>query len=181
VVWNPSRLVLDGEEAPVHEPIGGSDQDNSGKGGDLSGRHAARLRFWSQLLDHAKQRSDLFARISPAKGNWIWARRDGAAWTYAVKEDRASAVIVFDSPHGEENKALFDALYARKESVEADFGAPLRWLRLDDKKSCWIAVDFPGGWRDEDTWPQVIEQVVETMRRLYAVFAPHVRDIRGKE
>lgn len=34
----------------------------------------------------------------------------------------------------EVNKRIFDALHAKKEQVEAVFGAPLEWLRMDDPR-----------------------------------------------
>lgn len=34
----------------------------------------------------------------------------------------------------EVNKRIFDALYPKKEQVEAVFGAPLEWLRMDDPR-----------------------------------------------
>lgn len=34
----------------------------------------------------------------------------------------------------EVNKRIFDALHTKKEQVEAVFGAPLEWLRMDDPR-----------------------------------------------
>lgn len=51
------------------------------------------------------------------------------------------------------NEAIFDALYAEKDTLEAEFGAPLRWERLDTRQACRIAL-----YRDGD-----IEAPTETL------------------
>jgi hypothetical protein len=86
--------------------------------------------------------------------------------------------MYLDAPDTADNKALFDALYERRADIERAFGGPLNWYRLDDKKGCWIGVNFEGGWRDESTWPAAIEQAVEAMGRLYATLSPLLRDLR---
>ena len=179
-VWNPSRLDLDGEKPPVPEPIGGRDDDDGGNEVEHAERHVARLAFFTQLLAYAKAKSDLHARLSPSRGNWLCARREGISWCYSVLEDQSGASLYLDGPITAENKALFDALHEQKTEVEAAFGGPLNWLRLNDKKSCWIGIDFPGGWRDEATWPAATEQAVDAMQRLYAALAPRIRELRSK-
>ncbi|KAA6183723.1 DUF4268 domain-containing protein [Thiohalocapsa marina] len=178
-VWNPSRLDLDGEKPPEPLPIGVPvDRDDDAGNQALMGRHKARLAFWTQLLDAAKVRSDLHARISPGKQSWLCAKRDGVSWCYAVQEDQTSAALYLEFPEASENKAVFDALLDRKQQIETKLGEPLNWYRLDDKKSCWIGVNYPGGWRVESTWAAAIEQSVEAMCRLYSILAPLVRELR---
>lgn len=179
-VWNPSRLDLDGEKPPLPEPIGGIPGDDDETDVDLAGRHLARLAFWGRLLEVANGRSDLHARMSPSKGNWICAHRDGVAWCYTVLEDQTGTAAYFDSPDSASNKALFDGLHAQQQAAETAFGGQLKWMRMDDKKGCWVGVDFSGGWRDESTWPRAIEQAVDAMGRLYAALGPLIRDIREK-
>lgn len=178
-VWNPSRLDLDGEKPPVHEPIGGEDDDDDGNGPEHVERHVARLAFWTRLLDHAKTRDDLHANISPSRYNWVGRRREGMWWNYSVVQDETRAELYIDTPEPSENKALYDALLSRKADVEQAFGGPLIWQRLDNKRACRISMSVRGGWVDDTTWPQAIEQVVDGMGRLYAALAPLVRDIRG--
>jgi len=178
-VWNPSRLDLDGEKPPVPQPIGGGAGDEEDESeGELPERHERRLAMCQQLLDHAKTQSDLHARMSPSRYTWVCARRDGIAWCYSVLQSQTGAAMYLDAPDTADNKALFDALYERRADIERAFGGPLNWYRLDDKKGCWIGVNFEGGWRDESTWPAAIEQAVEAMGRLYATLSPLLRDLR---
>ena len=177
-VWNPSRLDLDGEKPPVPVPIGQSDTSDGDNGHDLAERHAARFAFWTRLLDYAKERSDLHARISPGEYNRLWSRRHGVSWCYSCLQDQTGVIAYLEGAPAAENKALFDALHGQKAEIEAAFGGPLNWSRLDDKISSSIGTDVPGGWRDETTWRQAVEQAVDAMQRLYEALAPRIRDLR---
>jgi hypothetical protein len=163
-VWNPSRLDLDGEKPPVHEPIVGQDHDDDGGNGtEYAKRHVARLAFWTQLLDHAKTRGDLHTGISPSRYNWVGRCREGMWWNYTVVQDETRAGLYIDSPEPSQNKALYDALLSYKADIEKAFGGTLLWQRLDDKRACRISTSVPGGWLDETTWPQAIKQAVDGM------------------
>lgn len=178
-VWNPSRLDLDGEKPPIHEPIGNDDDEVLEEGRNTGERYKARLAFWTQLLAHANTKTDLHVRISPSKYGWTIARRHGIGWSYNVSADSTGVFAYLDSADASQNKALFDALLDRRVAIEAAYGAKLNWMRLDDKKACAIGLDpdISGGWRDPTTWPAVIEQAVEAMGRLYPALAPHVQEI----
>lgn len=178
-VWNPSRLDLDGEKPPVHEPLWSGAHVRSGEG-DPSVRSQQRWRFWEQLLAHAKERSDLHSRISPSRDNWIAARRDGLQWKYSVLQHETRAELDLDAYDPAENKALFDALHAQKAAIEAEFGGALSWQRMDDRVTSRIGCTVPGGWADESTWPDAIRAAVDAMNRLYQALAPRVKAIRGE-
>lgn len=176
-VWNPSRLDLDGEKPAVHEPLGERPDGSHQSEQALKHRHVMRLAFWKRLLEQANRHSDLHARISPSKNNWICAKRHGISWCYAVQEDSAAAALYLEHQDAAVNKALFDALLAERETIEATLGEPLNWHRLNNRKSCWIGVNYPGGWRDESTWPAAIDHSVDAMQRLYREFTPRIREL----
>jgi hypothetical protein len=69
------------------------------------------------------------------------------------------------------NKAIFDALVAKRNEIEADFGGKLDWQRLDSKRASRVSIGFPGGWVSELTWPDVIPKIVAAMERLYKVLS----------
>ena len=173
-VWNPSRLDLDGIKPPVPEPIL-DPEEISEEPIDRPERHEARYRFWSQLLDHAKKRSDLHSRISPGRHNWVGTRQYGQWWNYVVLQKETRVELYIDGPDAAGNKSLFDTLHAQREGVASDFGAALLWQRLDGKRASRVSYTVPGGWVDDSTWPAAIEQAVDAMQRLYAALAPRVK------
>lgn len=177
-VWNPSRLDLDGEKPPVPEPILEAEEPD-GDAAERPERYEARLEFWTALLERAKQVSDLHERISPDRYGWCGATRHGSGWNYVVLQDETRVELYIDGSEAAENKALFDALHAERDAIEAEFGDKLLWQRLDDKRASRISFTVPGGWVDRSTWGGAIEKAVAAMQRFYEVLGPRVQAVRG--
>jgi len=67
----------------------------------------------------------------------------------------------------EENKRIFDALHSRQAEIDAAFGEPLDWQRLDERQASRIRhVIANGGLRDRERWPEIQEQMISAMVRL---------------
>ena len=176
-VWNPTRLALDGERPPVHQPIFDLEEARP-ELVDRPDRHEARLKFWQTLLPYAATRSELHAHVRPDRFQSVGVGKDRHWWNYIVLMDEVRIELYIDFATAAENKAVFDALHARREGIERAYGAPLFWQRLDDKRASRISVSVAGGWADESTWPAATEQAVAAMQRLYAALAPAVRELR---
>ena len=178
-VWNPSRLDLDCEKPPVHEPIAEPEEESTDPV-DRPARHAARMTFWTELLKYAKQHDTLHANISPSHYGWIGARKHGQWWNYVVLQDETRVELYIDDVDPQVNKAAFDKLYQQKKSIEGAFGRSLYWQRLDDKRASRISFSVQGGWVDQATWPSAIEQAVATMKQLYGAMADPVEALRSQ-
>lgn len=177
-VWNPSRLDLDGEKPPVPDVIGEVEFEDEGeppipKAGNGTARGPTVKKFFTQLLLYSVENLDLHANISAGPANWVGARRHSQWWNYVVTQATTRAELYIDSGNVDQNKPLFDHLFAHRQEVEIKFGAPLIWQRLDDKRASRISCTVPGGWADESSWPGAIEMSVDAMKRLYA--ATHER------
>lgn len=121
-------------------------------------RDKLRYQFWSELLERARARTSLHANISPNRGNWVGtgAGKAGLGYNYAIRQHDAQAELYIDrgKEAGDENKAIFDQLHARKEEIEQAFGGRLNWGRLDGRRACRISKQIlAGGYRDAD-WSQ---------------------------
>ncbi|MEO1526390.1 MAG: DUF4268 domain-containing protein [Planctomycetota bacterium] len=143
-------------------------------------RYGIRLKFWQQLLRHASSRTQLHSNISPGEYHWIGAGSGirGLGFNYVIRKDDSTAELYIDRGTGqnEANKQIFDWLHERKEAIEQQFGGPLSWQRLDDKRSCRIASNMTGGGyrSDEATWPAIQEQMVDHMIKLESALRPHL-------
>jgi hypothetical protein len=181
-VWNPSRLDLDGEKAPVHDPIGevefGDDDDSTPppKSSNGTPRGPTVKKFFTQLLIHSVEKLNLHGNISATEANWVGARKHGQWWNYVVTQDATRSELYIDNGSADENKALFDHLYAHRQEIEAAFGEPLYWQRLDDKRASRISITVPGGWAYESTWPGAFEKAVDGMKRLFAATSERVKE-----
>ncbi|MDE2979853.1 MAG: DUF4268 domain-containing protein [Gemmatimonadota bacterium] len=173
-VWNPSRLDLEGETPPTPELIVDDRKDvsNATRRRD---RASACFAFWQVLLAHAKEVSDLHARVSASRMNWVGTRRHGHWWNYSVLQHETRVELYIDAPKAEESKGLFDALYGDRDAIEAEFGDALYWQRLDDKRASRISFTVPGGWVDDDTWPSAVGRATNAMQRLYDTLSSRVQ------
>ncbi len=134
-------------------------------------------RFFQGLLEHAKARTQLHANISPGKSTWVAASagRAGLAFNYAVAVHSARVELYFDSTDAEKNKRCFEALFRKKEAIEGAFGSPLEWRPMQGRKGCRINKTYTtGGYRDEEVWGAVYEELAVAMAKLESAFKPHI-------
>ena len=136
---------------------------------ELAQRHVERLEFWTELLNRAKLRTQLHASVSPSKDNWVGSGIGigGLGLSYVILLHEARVEIYIDRGDWEQNKAIFDRLYAQRTSIEGAFGESLSWERLDDKRACRIAkIIGKGGLRDRNEWPSIQDSMIDAMVRL---------------
>ncbi len=148
-------------------------------------RSDVRPRFWTQLLDYAKTKTQLFSNISPPDGGWISAGSGirGLAYTFGLTKHAATVELYIDRGKGQgaENKRIFDRFLAAKAQVEGTFGAPLDWRRLDGKQACRLSKKITvGGYLDEQSWPRLREEMVDSMVRLEAALAPQLDKLKAE-
>jgi len=146
---------------------------------ELAERYHIRKDFWSQLLERAKQRTNLHANISPATQGWIGtgAGIGGLSLNYVIKQHVGRIELYIDrgKDSDEENKHIFDQLHANREEIEEAFGDSLGWQRLDNARASCIRKDITDhGYRDEEDWPAVQDAMIEAMIRFEAALRPHI-------
>lgn len=149
--------IGDSTPAPLLTQIVGPSEESRKVGEtkkELAERYVIRQAFWSLLLERAKERTKLHANISPGQYSWIGtsAGRRGLGFNYAVRQHEASVELYIDrgKDTDEENKTIFDTLVASKDDIEATFGEPLEWQRLESKRACRIRKEIElGGYRDK--------------------------------
>ena len=86
-------------------------------------------------------------------------------------------MLYIDRGDKEENKFIFERLYAKKESIETAFGGTLTWERLDNRRACRIKCETPGNIVDSDQWPTLIEFMTDAMVRMENTFKEPLADI----
>ena len=151
---------------------------------ELAERHILRKKFWTLLLELAREETKLHANISPSSYNWVGtgAGYSGLGYNYSVTQHATQVELYIDRGKDakEENKAIFDSLAAHKEEVEAVFGEPLEWERLDLKRACRIVKRFEeGGYRDdEEEWEEIQAPMINAMIRLEKALKPHIGKLK---
>lgn len=146
-------------------------------------RHRLRQEFWEAALEQLRiDGVDLYSNISPSRDHWLNAGSglSGCPYTLIFSKDEARVELGLSRHSAADNKWLFDQLQEAKLKLEADFGAALSWLRMDDKKACRIvfAQEFDG--YDRDNWPAMIAWLSTHIRKLEAAFSGPIMQLRSK-
>jgi len=176
--------IGDSPAAPLLTVVAGPSPEVKQIGGqkkELAQRHVLLLEFWGQLLERAKECTDLHAHRSPSKRNWIaaGAGKGGLSFGYVIRMSDAQVELYIDQGEAGANKRIFDRLFASKEQVEEDFGGPLEWQRMDDRRACRIRHLLTlGGLADRDRWLEIQDAMIDAMVRLEKAMKPRIKRLR---
>ena len=67
----------------------------------------------------------------------------------------------------------------KKEDIEREFGDELEWRRLDDKRSSKITKTVVNkGLRDEESWDEIQDKMIDAMIRLEAAFRNRIMKLK---
>jgi hypothetical protein len=137
---------------------------------DLAERHYERLRFWQGLLQRARERTKLHANVTPGHDGALGmsAGLSGLSLNYVVELHRNRVELYIDRGTAEDNERIFDQFFTQREQIEGQFGEPLSWERLEEKRACRIAARYEnGGYRSQaEEWPALHDHMVGAMIRL---------------
>jgi hypothetical protein len=77
------------------------------------------------------------------------------------------------------NKDIFNQLYEHKDAIEEKFGGTLDWQKLEGKRACRIKKQITvGGYRDEDKWSEIQEQMIDYMIKLEQSLRPFIKKLK---
>ena len=149
---------------------------------EVASRHAVRERFWTGLLDLAKEKTNLHSNISPGPANWVEtsAGMSGLSYSYIVRQHDTAVELYIDrgKESAAENKSIFDSLRAHHVEIDDAFGGELEWDHVEGRQGCRIRHRIKaGGWQDEDAWQDVWMQTIDAMIRLEAALRDKLRKI----
>jgi hypothetical protein len=142
-------------------------------------RYGVRRKFWTGLLERAKERTRLHSAVSPGEYGWIGAGsgKSGLTFNYTIGQHRGGVELYIDRGRDtdDENMSIFHALAGHRAEIEAAYGGELSWELLEGKRACRITERFDvGGYRDEERWSEVQEVLADAMARLEKALRPHI-------
>lgn len=144
-------------------------------------RQGSRLDFWKTLLEKSKKKTSLHSTISPSTKHWIGTSARIGIFGYVIADKFGQVELYIDrgSDRGDDNKRLFDELYACRAEIEKDFGGALQWDRLDDRRACRISKRFDyAGLKDRGQWDKLQEDMVDSMIRLEKAFSGRIKALK---
>lgn len=137
----------------------------------LAGRYLKRLDFWTELLEKARNKTNLHSNISPSKDNWIMAGagKSGMGWLYSIIMAEAFVELFIDrgADRKEETDEIYEKLLNDRGGIEKRFGGALIWDQVEGRRVCRIkSICKIGGLKNEDLWDQIQEDLIDRMMRL---------------
>jgi len=170
--------------APLLTVIVGPSQETKTVGQqkkELAERYDIRRNWWTILV--GRPDAKLHAHITPGSYSWIGTSSGvrGLGLNYTVNQDECGAELYIDrgKDSDEENKLIFDQLYAAKDEIEKSAPAPVSWERLDGRRASRIKIPVQGGYRSsEEDWGKIQERQVAAMNWLDQALKPHLKKLK---
>lgn len=162
-----NELVFYLRDEETSEPVSGT-------------RHEIRKKYWEYALPQLKSafgENGPFSNVNPVTNNWIagFVGVSGIHIDCVANYDESRVEFYLGMASKEQNKALFDFLFARKDSIEEAVGTQLIWSRMDDNKASKIHVSLSDADISKDTdWPRMAKFHVDSSKGLYLAFKEHL-------
>lgn len=142
-------------------------------------RHKLRLEFWELTLQSfRKQNISTFANISPSKDHWVSAGSGirGCPFNLIFGKQEIRVEFIMARSDRDDNKTLFDRLHSQKSEFEDSFGKPLKWERLDAKKSCRVSINCDVDGYNKENWLEMADWLAQN----FIEFERSIRPIINK-
>ena len=140
---------------------------------DQSSMRERTRSFWTGLLKKAAAVSDLHATVTPPARSSCFVRRNRFHFAYAIGRGECRVAVGINRKTEEDAQADFEAILRHKDEIEARFGEPLVWEPTDGRQRAGIIspITEPDYW-DRQRWPELQDEMVDRMTRLYAAVQP---------
>ncbi len=147
---------------------------------EMRGRGEAYLPWFQALIDSLREDHQFTnARVAQPQ-NWYSFASGFARVPYSVAftQQGLRAEVYLDSGEQDENKRVFKTLLAQREEIELEFGEPLSWEELDERRASRIGI-----YRETtiasppDELEIAREWAIEKLIRLKKVFSPRLEKL----
>ncbi len=139
-------------------------------------------KFWAQLIERSKPRTQLLANRKTTTDHWLSAGigRTGFSLNTTLVQTEGQVECYIRLPGGEaESAAAFQALRNQKEEIQRSFGGELDWQDLPGRQGCRIAKELPGGWKSpEAEWPAMQDRIIDSLIRLEAALKKPIQELK---
>jgi len=105
-------------------------------------RYSLRKTFWSKAIPIFKERTNRFSNISPSTSNWIstFIGRAGICISAIANMDSLRVELYIGTRDPQTNNQIFEFIYARKDSIEAQINTQLDWKNEPENRTARISI-----------------------------------------
>jgi len=145
--------------------------------------HMIRFKFWAQFIDSMNERNSLVKNWNPTRDNWIGISLGtaGVSVNLVVTKKNVRAEVFINRGDKDENKSVFDQLFAQKDHIERMFGEAMKWERMEDNVTSRIRYQKEGlNVAEESDWPKINAFLCDAAERMQKAFKGPVNKLKGK-
>src|ERR1700690_313961 len=146
-----------------------------------SNRDAMFRRFWRELIERSRGKTQLLTTRTGSKDQWIGVSvRGGFNLNFVVRRDDSGGECWINRGKNADDRNLivFRALERQRDAIESAFGEKLEWQELPDSSSCRICKTLDGGGNTpEAEWPPLQDRLIEAMIRLEKAIKPPIQGL----
>lgn len=142
--------------------------------GDYNNSQGERIEFWTRFNEMLVERGKPFNIRKPTTDHWydiaIGTSEAHVSLTLVNKDGCVGVELYIN-----DNKDLFDKLYAQKDEIEQKLGLDPEWQRLDGKKAARILYRMPGlNFDDHSNYDSLMNEMIDKAVLFSTVFKKYV-------
>ena len=142
--------------------------------GDYNKSQGERIEFWTRFNEVLVERGKPFNIRKPTTDHWydiaIGTSEAHVSLTLVNKDGCVGVELYIN-----DNKDLFDKLYAQKDEIEQKLGLDPEWQRLDGKKAARILYRMPGlNFDDHSNYDSLMNEMIDKAVLFSTVFKKYV-------
>ena len=146
------------------------------KNESVNGTQQQRYDYWVAFQDYAFQNarfSKEFHRRKPSTDHWMNFSIGSSACQITIsqiqKRNELDAELYIS-----DDKDLFHALFAHKDSIESDAGLTFDWRELPERKASRIITKKCVSFREQDQWQEQFDWLIDVMVKMKRVFQKYL-------
>jgi hypothetical protein len=158
-----------------------SRESSSTPAGELSPKRVAYQTFFQGLLDELREKHKFTNARAAQPQNWYTFSSGvrGFVWSFSFAlGGRVRAELYIDTMDADRNEQILESLRQHQTTIERDFGEPLEWESLDERRACRVASYRTGSIEDtSEKLEEIRTWAVDRLLKFKRVFGPRLRDL----
>ena len=145
------------------------------RSGELTFIESERLNFWTQFNEVIKERDKPINICKATTNHWynvsLGSSKANLSITLNTKEKAVGIEVCIQN-----DKTLFDQLYALREQIEDETGLTFDWQRLDGKKASRIRYLMDGlDFENQENYQELMNEVLDQVIKMRKVFKKYIK------
>lgn len=129
------------------------------------------------MIPKVNQKCDILKSKTPNYSSDIGTTyvKSGVYLNFVITRKESRVDIYIGTGSKEENEKIYDAVYSKKEKIEAGYPHKIRWQRLENKNACRIADIVDMSFYDNDIWEELSDILSDRYIEFYEFMRPYFK------